>query len=202
MNKFFHQGRIFIPVLIAVLIFQASCARQTTGLQKIPVTSNPVQARISVDGQETGFTPLTLTLERDRNHIIKIEKEGYEPVLIRVQPGTTGKISNFERIMAGLPLTIAGMCLGTVVGLIVSPTDDSTGHKYASFVIGAALVGATPGIMILARKSQPVLEPGVINIVLKRLPENRSAFRPVQTILLTSEKLRSLRWIRISCEGN
>ncbi len=174
---------------------------QTASLQKIPVTSNPVQARISVDGRETGFTPLTLTLERDRNHLIKIEKDGYEPVFIRVQPGKRAKISNFERIMAGLPLTINGMFFGGMIGYIVSPTN-RIDHKYASFVIGGALLGAAPGIIIMSRKSQPLLEPAVISVVLRRLPENRSAPHEIQTILLTSEQLRGLRWIRISCADN
>lgn len=194
--------RLFIYALIITLIFQAGCATQATRLQKIPVTSNPVQARISVDGQEIGYTPLTLSLPRDRNHIIKIEKDGYEPALIQVQPGTKGGVSTAERFMAGLPITIAGMFVGLVVGFVVSPYQTNSDHQYASFVIGGAVLGGVPGVMIMARKTGPSLEPGVINIVLKQRPGGEAGAASVQTIQLTSEQLSSLRWIRISCANN
>lgn len=205
MVSFLRMGsplRLFSYVLIITLIFQAGCATQSTRLQKIPVTSNPIQARISVDGQEIGYTPLTLNLLRDRNHIIKIEKDGYEPALIQVQPGTKAGVSTAQRFMAGLPITIAGMCVGLVVGYAVSPYQTSSDHKYASFVIGGAVLGAVPGVMIMARKTGPSLEPGVINIVLKRAPEGEAAGSSAQTIELSPEQLSSLRWIRISCDGN
>lgn len=205
MVSFLRMGsplRLFSYALIITLIFQAGCATQSTRLQKIPVTSNPVQARISVDGQEIGYTPLTLSLLRDRNHIIKIEKEGYEPALIQVQPGTKAGVSTAERIIVGLPITIAGMCLGAVIGYLVSPTQPSSDHKYGSFVIGGAVLGAVPGVMIMASKTSPSLEPGVINIILKQRPEGEAAGSSVQTIQLTPEQLSSLRWIRISCDGN
>lgn len=205
MVSFLRMGnplRLFIYALIITLIFQAGCATQATRLQKIPVTSNPVQARISVDGQEIGYTPLTLSLPRDRNHIIKIEKDGYEPALIQVQPGTKGGVSTAERFMAGLPITIAGMFVGLVVGYLVSPYQTNGDHKYASFVIGGAVLGAVPGVIIMARKTDPILEPGAINIILKRAPEGETGTGSVQTIQLTPEQLSSLRWIRISCDGN
>lgn len=193
--------RLLIYTLIIIIVFQSGCLGSSTRLQKIPVTSNPVQARISVDGQEIGYTPLTLNLTRDRNHIIKIEKDGYEPALIRLQPGTRGNVSGTGRFMAGLPITIVGMSIGTVIGFVLSP-EDNYGHKYPAFVIGSAVLGAVPGIMIMTGKQRPVLEPGVINIVLKRAPEGDAGSGSVQTIQLTHEQLSGLRWIRISCGGD
>ncbi|MGB9837141.1 MAG: PEGA domain-containing protein [Candidatus Saccharicenans sp.] len=178
------------------MIFQSGCLTRTSRPQKIPVTSNPAQARISVDGQEIGYTPLMLNLSRDRNHIIKIEKEGYEPALIQVQSKTN---ANTERFIGGLPITVAGMCVGLVLGFLVSPTHDID-HKYPSFVIGGAVLGAVPGVLIMAIKPAPTLEPGVINIILKRAPEGERGSGSVQTIQLTPEQLSNLRWIRISCE--
>ncbi|MCX8161365.1 MAG: PEGA domain-containing protein [Candidatus Saccharicenans sp.] len=205
MVSFLRMGnllRLFSYLLIITLIFQRGYATQATRLQKIPVTNNPVQSRILVDGQEIGYTPLTLSLPRDRNHTIKIEKEGYEPALIQVQPGTPAGSSTAGRFIAGLPITIAGMFVGLVVGYLVSPTQPNSDHKYASFVIGGALLGAVPGVIIMARKTDPILEPGAINIILKRAPEGETGAGSVQTIRLTFEQLSSLRRIRISCADN
>ena len=55
--------------------------------QEIPVSTNPMHARIYVNGQPVGQTPGTVSLERNRDHILTLVKEDYrqEDVVIRKQ---------------------------------------------------------------------------------------------------------------------
>ena len=45
--------------------------------QDIPVSTNPVGARIYADGQFAGVTPARVSLERNRSHILTLVKENY-----------------------------------------------------------------------------------------------------------------------------
>jgi hypothetical protein len=55
--------------------------------QDIPVSSNPMGAKIYADGRFSGQTPGTVSLERTRDHILTIVKENYrqEDLMIRKQ---------------------------------------------------------------------------------------------------------------------
>jgi len=55
--------------------------------QDIPVSTNPMGAKIYADGQLAGQTPGTVSLERTRDHILTLVKENYrqEDVVIRKQ---------------------------------------------------------------------------------------------------------------------
>lgn len=55
--------------------------------QDIPVSTNPMGAKIYVDGKLAGQTPGTVSLERTRDHILTLTKENYrqEDVVIRKQ---------------------------------------------------------------------------------------------------------------------
>lgn len=55
--------------------------------QDIPVSTNPMLARIYADGQLVGQTPGSVSLERNRDHILTLVKENYlqEDVVIKKQ---------------------------------------------------------------------------------------------------------------------
>jgi hypothetical protein len=52
--------------------------------QGVTVTARPAGARVLVDGAFEGLTPLGLRLAKKPPHVIRIEKEGYRPVEIRM----------------------------------------------------------------------------------------------------------------------
>jgi len=52
--------------------------------QAIGVTSTPLGAKVYVDGIEKGTTPTTVVLEKNRDHLISIVKDGYKPVFTPV----------------------------------------------------------------------------------------------------------------------
>jgi hypothetical protein len=46
--------------------------------QSVPISSIPLGAEVYVNGQKVGVTPLSVDLERNRNHLISLSKPGYE----------------------------------------------------------------------------------------------------------------------------
>lgn len=81
---------LFIASIFFVLSHTACGSIINTSNQKINVASDPSEAKIIVDGQKVGKTPMTVTLARKDNHIIQIELEGYETEVITLNRETDG----------------------------------------------------------------------------------------------------------------
>jgi hypothetical protein len=72
----------FVCGLFAVLAMGCS---QPVLRQDVPVSTNPMGAKIYANGQFVGTTPASVSLERDRNHILTLVKDKYrqEDVIIQ-----------------------------------------------------------------------------------------------------------------------
>jgi hypothetical protein len=78
------MGTVKLLVLLIAAIAFAGC--ETVILrQDIPVTTNPMGARIFTNGQPAGLTPATVSLERTKDHIITLVKEGYRQEDVTIQ---------------------------------------------------------------------------------------------------------------------
>jgi len=81
----------FILSIFICLILFYKCATIMHGTsQDIAVSSNPPNAKVTIDGNSVGNTPLTTNLSRKSNHSVKIELEGflpYETVIIKKLSG-------------------------------------------------------------------------------------------------------------------
>jgi len=101
--------------LIALLALMPACASIMHGTtQDVGISSSPTNARVIVDNQPRGNTPLVAKLSRGDNHIVRIELEGYAP---------------FE---ATLTKKVSGWVWGNVAfgGLIGLAVDAMTGGLY------------------------------------------------------------------------
>lgn len=67
---------IFILCLI-ILVAACSTVLNTT-TQDVEIKTNPVNAKISVDGKKFGTSPQVINIDRGGNHTIKLELEGHE----------------------------------------------------------------------------------------------------------------------------
>ena len=102
-------------IALALLIGSAGCASIMHGTtQDIGISSMPTNARVIVDNQPRGNTPLVAKLSRGDNHIVRIELDGYAP---------------FE---ATLTKKVSGWVWGNIVfgGLIGLAVDAMTGGLY------------------------------------------------------------------------
>lgn len=81
---------ISLNLFIISFIFFWGCGTIFNGTnQSVNIVSNPLDAKIFVDGSEVGSTPMKVQLSRKENHIIKLELENYEPKIITVNRETS-----------------------------------------------------------------------------------------------------------------
>ena len=74
-----------ITVFLSVCFLQGCVTLLGKRTQGVTVTARPAGARVLVDGRVEGVTPLGLRLAKRPPHVIRIEKDGYRPVEIRLR---------------------------------------------------------------------------------------------------------------------
>ena len=144
-----RKTQIILALLVTSVFLFQSCATIIRGTtQKIPVTSNPLGAKIMVDGIEIGNTPIELKLKKKKSHLIRIEKQGYNPFEIRITRKPSFLISFFGNAYLGgtigglLSVLLAraldyeevgyfGILIGGIAGWVAAiAVDFSTGANY------------------------------------------------------------------------
>ncbi|MBI5769360.1 MAG: PEGA domain-containing protein [Verrucomicrobia bacterium] len=111
--------KIITPIAFAALVgasmLASGCASIVKGTtQEIPIASEPAGARVSVDGNPAGTTPTKAVLSRKQNHMVTLEKEGYETENVAVTKSIGGAVAG--NIIAG--------------GLVGWGVDAMTGAQY------------------------------------------------------------------------
>lgn len=76
------------------------------GNEELNVSSEPAGAKVVIDGTERGVTPLATKVERKKDHVVVLTKEGFE--------------ENQSRVESHLSWWVAGnVILGGLVGILV-----------------------------------------------------------------------------------
>lgn len=102
-------------VVAVTLALSTGCATIVQGTTaKIPVASDPTAADILVDGNFVGQTPATVVLKKTTDHLLTIQKVGYQPKSVPVVKTIGGAV--WGNILAG--------------GLIGWGVDASNGAQY------------------------------------------------------------------------
>ena len=80
--------RVLVGALALVLAgLLSGCAMMVNGsMQRVSFESNPAGAKVVVDGQ-TGITPTTLYLSRNRTYSVSMELEGYKTGVAHIERG-------------------------------------------------------------------------------------------------------------------
>ncbi|OPY60641.1 MAG: PEGA domain protein [Syntrophorhabdaceae bacterium PtaU1.Bin034] len=65
-----------IYALLAVAVLSFGCSAPVLK-QDVPVSTNPVGAKVFADGVFVGYSPTTVSLERTRDHILTLIKDNY-----------------------------------------------------------------------------------------------------------------------------
>ncbi len=64
---------------LVLLVSVSGCGTLFTGsTEMVNINSTPNKAKVHVNGGYMGTTPVTLSLQKDRDYIILVKKEGYE----------------------------------------------------------------------------------------------------------------------------
>jgi hypothetical protein len=189
------RKRIVLPALLAGCLFvHQNCATAMLGTtQRVPVTSTPPGARVIVDSRYVGTTPISLRLGKKGDHVIKIEREGFAPVVISVRSNASGAF-----LLDGLLCFPIGPLLGVLLGLEIAPRKNIDEPK-AGWVVAFGMLGVGLGIAAFAADAQSganrVLSPAEVAVEMKKRGET---FGP-QIIALSREQWGRVNWIRVSC---
>jgi len=127
-----------------VLLVLSACS-QPVLKQDIPVTTNPMGARIYANGQLVGATPASVSLERNRDHILTLAKDNYrqEDVVIsrKYQKERVYLKAIQSGVSSGLFFKDAAMGMGSSMGSLSS--QENSGEAYV-LVPPAVKVTLTP----------------------------------------------------------
>ena len=125
--------------LVAAVLAATGCATMANGTtQRIRVTSDPPGASVFLDGRPVGTTPTQITANRrNRESVIGIEKEGFQPATYRVE-----RREDWSTVLWDVAL---GVAIITATGRLMLE------HDEANLTFGQTIVafgaGATPGIV-------------------------------------------------------
>jgi len=93
--------RLFVVIALAALaLFAGGCASIVKGTtQAIPVSSDPMGAQVKLDGNLVGQTPVKVEVKRKSDHLLTIEKPGYQVESVAITRNIGGAV--FGNIIAG-----------------------------------------------------------------------------------------------------
>jgi hypothetical protein len=72
-----------ISLLLSSFLMYSGCATIFSGSRdEVNLSSEPGGAKVVVDGQERGKTPLKLSLKKGKDYYVEFTKEGYEKKMV------------------------------------------------------------------------------------------------------------------------
>lgn len=83
-----RMKKIGVLFLIVTFFVYSGCATIFSGSKdEISLSSEPTNAKVLVNGQNEGKTPITLTLKKGKEYSIEFVKEGFESKTLRLTYG-------------------------------------------------------------------------------------------------------------------
>ena len=194
--------KLLALTVATVFLFQ-NCMTIIKGTsQKIPVTSNPIGARITVDGKEMGTTPLRIKIKRSKSHSIRAEMPGYNPLEIKMNHKFSG---------TSLALSVLGnyLVLGSLAAFLFAGTDMFRAMFLAFFSNEEAqkeidkaneraglgyLLGTASGLLVdFISGANFKLSPRELDVTLTKSDGNPQPDK----IFIDSDVFQNIKWIRI-----
>jgi hypothetical protein len=190
-----RPGRAAVLLAASVFFLQncATIAHRTT--QKIPVTAAFIGgtggAEVFVNGELVGTTPLMLKLAKKRPAVIRIEKDGYNPIVMRIKRDRSDSKS----------VILGNLLLGPFVGfgLAMRLSKDRELHDHMGGRLLLMTVISTAAFIGVDSVSGAgySLSPETIEVVLTRVNGTPRA----DTVEIDEARLRDVKWLRISDGG-
>lgn len=185
-------------VLLALFntIMATGCAMLTRGrAQKVPVTSSPIGAAVSVNGERQGLTPVEVVLARRlRDPVIRIESPGYNPVEIRIRR----KVSTDSVLGDFLLGAIPGFGVGYLAWIMSEASDEGQTKVWATgWLIGTVIFGGIYTGIDAGSGRGFVLTPKELEVTLTKTV----GVPRVDTIDIDPNDVRNIKWIRVRLGG-
>lgn len=102
---------LIITALVITLILQSCATIMHRSRQEVGINSSPSNAKVTINGQEKGNTPVIVDLKRKDTHMVGIELDGYEPYETTLTRKTSGWVWG-NLVFGGLP----GLAVDAIAG--------------------------------------------------------------------------------------
>jgi uncharacterized protein YceK len=112
--------RRFIALTLVAASLSGCATIMHGGNQPVGFSSTPSGAQVYVDNQVVGVTPVTATLSRKDQHVVRVEMQGYAPYEMRLNRGMSGWVWG-NLLIGGIP----GLAIDAISGAIykLTPTE-------------------------------------------------------------------------------
>lgn len=111
---------------LAVLLMCGCATIIHGGSQDIGFSSTPSSAKVMVDNNPVGQTPVITKLSRKDNHIVRMELEGYKPFEATLTRGTSGWVWG-NLVFGGIP----GLAIDAISGGLYKLTPEQIAAQLA-----------------------------------------------------------------------
>jgi hypothetical protein len=93
--------KVLKTIAFAITMMQLTgCATMINGRhQQVDIDSTPTGANVLIDGKDIGLTPTTATLKRNKNHGLRLTKDGYHDEHRELKSEISGAVAG--NIIAG-----------------------------------------------------------------------------------------------------
>jgi hypothetical protein len=97
--------------LVIILILQSCATIMHGSKQGVGISSNPSEAKVTVDGKKYGVTPVNVKLKRKDSHTVRLELAGYQPYETTLTKSVSGWVWG-NIVFGGLP----GLAIDAITG--------------------------------------------------------------------------------------
>lgn len=145
----FTRKYALLAFCLIILLLGGGC--ETVVLrQDIPVSTNPMGARILADGKPAGQTPGTVSLERNKDHILTLVKENYQQVDVVINRQYQSNKVLMKAVQSGVNsgLFFKNAGMGMNSGFNSVSNQEATGEAYV-------LVPPSVAVTLIPLQGQP-----------------------------------------------
>lgn len=175
-----------LALLLAALLGQGCMTLLGRRSQSVTVTASSAGARVFVDGELAGVTPLALKVAKGAPGVIRIEKDGCRPVEIRL-----------KKRKAWIPIVLPNLFWAPPIAFLGFNPDAQT-PKQEFWNVACPVLGAlvSVGAMVLDGLSDKstMLAPRHLDV---RLEPDLSAGAGPLVIVMDAESFRGVHWISV-----
>jgi hypothetical protein len=180
-----------LVLLLAAVLAQGCMTILGRKSQGITVTASSAGASVFVDGKLAGVTPLALNLAKRAPGVIRIEKEGYRPIEIRLRKRKAWPLVILPNLLWAPPIAFLGF----------NPDAQSPRERFrawAALVLGPLV---SVGAMVLDGLSAKSTMIGPRHLDVRLEPDEGTGAGPL-VIVMDAESFRDVHWISVLGDGN
>ena len=126
-----RQGLFLFLCVLGGIFFVTGCVPEVYK-QSVPVSTNPMGAKVYVDGKPAGTTPTAVELERTKSHVLTLVKENYRQADVVINRKKKSEEQLFKAINSGVStgMFFKDPAMGMMRGMDAYNMQEKTGEAY------------------------------------------------------------------------